>query len=490
MIDSQSHFDVIVIGSGPSGQNAALEAADRGAHVLIIEQEPQVGGACVQYGTIPSKTLRETALTLTAFQRRSGDVYRVSHDARLSIISLMKRLNEVVEAHQATTRACLERSGIHRAYGRAKFISPSELSITKVTGETSLIRGDVIVIATGSRPRNPPNVAVDHENILDSDSILSMSYLPSSIIVLGGGVIACEYASTFASLGVKVTMLDRTAWPLGFVDAELVDFFVRRLNENGGTFQGNCEIKSVEWDHVSSVRVTLSSGEVLRADKAFVALGRVANIDCLGIENAGLQASERGLLHVNDVCQTAVPHIYAVGDTIGPPALASASMEQGRRAVCHALSGSSCESRGSLPTGIYTIPEIATVGLTEQQAIAKCGDPIVARVNFDQIARAHIMASASGVLKLIADSEGRRILGVQIAGDGATELVHLGQMAIIGNMNVDVFVQTTFNFPTMAEAYRLAALEILHARDAKNQRNGRPETESSDTVVRCEKVMV
>lgn len=468
MIADNTQFDVIVIGSGPAGQNAALEAASLGARALIVEQEPKVGGACVQYGTIPSKTLRETALTLTAFQRRSGDVYRVSHDAQLSITSLMRRLTEVVHAHQETTRVCLERAGVQRASGRASFVSPHEICITKVTGQKQTATGETIVIATGSRPRNPPGVAVDHENILDSDSLLSMTYLPSSIVILGGGVIACEYASTFASLGVKVTMLDKAPLPLGFLEPDVVHFFLQLLKDNGGEFRGGCDIQSVTWDGLSSVNVKLASGEILKADKAFVALGRVANIDSLKLDLAGLKPTERGLLSVNEFCQTAVPHIYAAGDTIGPPALASASMEQGRRAIRHALCGTEAPVSGSLPTGIYTIPELATVGMTEQQAKEKFGGAMVARIDFHQIARAHIMASSGGMLKLVADAEGRRVLGVQIAGDGATELIHMGQMAIIGQMPVDAFVQSTFNFPTMAEAYRLAALEIIHAREAQS----------------------
>ena len=464
MISASNNFDIVVIGSGPAGQNAALEGAERGARVLIIEQEPQVGGACVQYGTIPSKTLRETALTLTAFQRRSGDVYRITRDAELSICSLMKRLNEVVTAHQETTRRFLEQAKIERVYGRATFVSPHEISISNVRGERSVVHTTSVIVATGSRPRTPPNVDVDHENILDSDSILSMTYLPQSIVILGGGVIACEYASTFASLGVKVTLLDKAPMPLGFLDAELVEFFLRQLTRNGGEFRGQTEIDCVNWDGVSSVHTKLKSGEIITSDKAFVALGRIANLDMLAIDRAGLQTTDRGLLKVNEFCQTNVAHIYAAGDTIGPPALASASMEQGRRAACHALSGKMHTGIGSLPAGIYTIPEIATVGLNEEQAMQKVGSPVVARVNFDQVARAHIMASTSGMLKLIADDRGDKLLGVQIAGDGATELVHLGQMAIIGNMSVETFANSTFNFPTMAEAYRIAALEIINSR--------------------------
>jgi NAD(P) transhydrogenase len=466
MITATENYDVIVIGSGPAGQNAAVEAGRRGARVLIIEQERFVGGACLQYGTIPSKTLRETAVTLTAFQRRSGGVYQISHAAELSICSLMKRLDEVVHSHQDTTRRCLEMAGVERACGRASFVSPHQLVVQSVTRQQTVVNGNTIVIATGSRPHNPPHIAVDHENILDSDSILSMAYLPASIVILGSGVIACEYASTFAALGVSVLVLDKWPSPLGFLDRELVDVFLDRLRAAGGVFRGGADVESVTWDGISFVRVKLTNGEVITADKAFAAAGRVANLDSLGIEHAGLQASARGLLEVNQFCQTAVPHIYAVGDTIGPPALASASMEQGRRAVCHALSGAEQAGLGMIPTGIYTIPEIATVGMDEKQATEKTGGAMIGRVNYDQLARAHIMASPSGILKLVADRNGEQLLGVQIAGDGATDLIHLGQMAIAGQMNVSTFATSIFNFPTMAEAYRLAALDILNQRDA------------------------
>lgn len=465
MITQSTNYDVVVIGSGPAGMNAALEAARQGARVLIVEQERHVGGACVQYGTIPSKTLRETAVTLTAFQRRSGEVYRISRDAELQISSLMRRLDQVVHAHQETTRSCLELAGVERVCGRATFVSPHEVAITSVTRERSVVRADYLVIATGSSPRTPPHIAVDHENILDSDSLLSMTYLPGSLTVIGSGVIACEYASIFACLGVRVTVVDRWPAPLGFLDPELVDIFLSRFTESGGQFRGNCDIARVDWDGVSSVRVTLAGGEVIPSDKAFVALGRVASLEALSVENAGLQPSKQGLVTVNDFCQTEIPHIYAVGDAIGPPALASASMEQGRRAVCHALSHAESASQRLIPSGIYTIPEIAMVGLSEKQAAEQTGGVMVGRAHFSQLARAHIMACSSGMLKLIADQRGEKLLGAQIAGDGATELIHLGQMALIGGMPVDVFVNSTFNFPTMAEAYRLAALEIVHARE-------------------------
>ena len=466
MIAATHDYDVVVIGSGPAGQNAALEAANCGARVLIIERERSVGGACVQYGTIPSKTLRETAVTLTAFRRRSGGVYEISHDSQLSICSLMTRLDEVVEAHHNAAQQALDMAGVERARGKASFVSPREVAIKGVTGETTIVTGNAIVVATGSRPNNPSHVDVDHENILDSDSILSMTYMPRSLVVLGSGVIACEYASTFASLGVKVVMLDKWPSPLGFLDRELVDVYLKQFRAIGGEFRGGQKVTSIDWDGVSSVRVFFEDGETLKVDKALIAQGRVANIDALAIQNAGLEATDRGLLGVNEFCQTGVSHIYAVGDAIGPPALASASMEQGRRAARHALLGASSVGASLIPAGIYTIPEMATIGLTEAQAAEQFGGAIVGRVDFNRLARAHIMASSGGLLKMVADPTGHKLLGVQIAGDAATELVHLGQMALLNDMPVDAFVTSVFNFPTMAEAYRLAALDIIHRRES------------------------
>ena len=255
MIIANRHFDVVVIGSGPAGQNAAVEAASCGARVLIVERERKVGGACVQYGTIPSKSLRETAVTLTAFRRRSGGIYEISHDSQLSLQSLMTRLDQVVHAHQNTAQQALDMSGVERARGKASFVSDHEVAIRDVLGNHETVTADRIVIATGSRPRNPPNVDVDHENILDSDSVLSMSYLPQSMVVLGSGVIACEYASTFAALGVRVVMVDKWPRPLGFLDDDLVGVYLQHFQESGGEFCGGRKVSSIDWDGVSSVRV-------------------------------------------------------------------------------------------------------------------------------------------------------------------------------------------------------------------------------------------
>ena len=295
-------------------------------------------------------------------------------------------------------------------------------------------------------------------------------------------MIACEYASTFAALGVRVVMVDKWPRPLGFLDDDLVGVYLQHFQESGGEFCGGRKVSSIDWDGVSSVRVFFEDGEVLNADKALIAQGRIANLDSLDLENTGLSATDRGLLAVNDFCQTDVPHIYAVGDTIGPPALASASMEQGRRAVRHALLGAASAGINLIPAGLYTIPEMATVGLTEAQANEQHGGSVVGRVEFDRLARAHIMASSGGLLKMVADPTGKQLLGVQIAGDNATELVHLGQMALLGGMSIDSFATTVFNFPTMAEAYRLAALDIIHCRGAGS---GLPQTDDSRQAAVC-----
>lgn len=463
-----TNYDAIVIGSGPAGQNAAIAAANHGARTLIVEREVQVGGACVQYGTIPSKTLRETALNLSSLKRRSGDVYEISNREDLRIDSLMIRLHDVVAAHQATTRRYLDYAGVESTHAQAQFLTPNQLGLRNNSGERVVVSGERIFIATGSRPRNPPEIPIDHENLLDSDSILSMTYLPQSLLVFGGGVIACEYAATFACLGVRVVMVDRYPTPLGFLDADLVEGFVNRFRSHGGEFLGNKNVASVQWDGVSKVVAAFDDGEIVECDKALVALGRVANTDTLSLENANLEVTSRGLIRVNEQFQTDVPHIYAIGDAIGPPALASSSMHQGRSAASHAFGELPKQGRSVTPMGIYTIPEIASVGLDETRAQENNRDILVGHVSFNDIARGQIMAAAGGHLKLIADAQGCEVLGVQIVGDGATELIHIGQMAITSGMTIDQLSTLNFNFPTQAEAYRLAALDVIGKRDCRS----------------------
>jgi NAD(P) transhydrogenase len=462
-MSATAHYDVVVIGSGPAGQKAAVQAAKAGRRVAIIEQDATPGGACVRHGTIPSKTLRETTLVLSSFRRRSGDVLTVPLPENLKVESLMTRLDDVIRAHQRYITNQLERNGINLVHGRARFVSPTELEATLVSGTHLRLSGSIIVIAAGSRPRTPPEIPVDHESILDSDSILSLVYLPRSLTVLGAGVIAMEYASIFAALGIAVTVIDKAARPVSFLEAEITDRFVAQFERMGGRFFGNAKVRTVRSDGLS-VETTLESGEAVVSDKMLCALGRVAAIERLNVAAAGLAVNERGLLTVDEHCRTAVPHVYAVGDVIGPPALAASAMEQGRRAICHALDIDSGSPPEHTPVGIYTIPEMASVGLSESDAQKRHGRITVGRARFDEVARGHIVGGQDGLLKMVADGEGRQLLGVQIIGEGATELIHLGQMTLVLGGSVECFVENIFNFPTLAEAYRIAALDIAGQR--------------------------
>ncbi len=462
-----SELDLVVIGGGPAGQKAAVQAAKTGARVLLIERARTAGGACVRYGTIPSKTLRETALSLGKFRRLTAHVMDVEMPSHLQVSSLMERKEEVVAAHERYMQAQLARNHIELLQGVARFTSPHAVEVTLLDGSVRTLRSRYFVIAAGSSPRTPDNVPVDHEHILDSDSLLSISYLPESLVVLGAGVIACEYASIFAALGVKVTIIDKGERPLGFMDPELAEHFLRELRGCGGEFLGKQGLESVRFDDLSCVETRLGGDQLIRSEKLFCALGRVAPVAALGLEAAGVKVTSRGLVEVDSHLRTSQPHIYAAGDVIGPPALASTSMEQGRRAACHAF-GVDLGRQGDLaPTGIYTIPELGSVGMTEQQARERYGDALVGRAKFEEVARGQISAAENGLLKLIAHPQTGVVLGAHAAGESATELVHLGQMAIIAGLSFETFIDTVFNFPTFAEAYRVAAFDLLKQQHAR-----------------------
>ena len=455
--------DFLVIGSGPAGQKAAVAAVKAGRHVVMIEQERGVGGACVHRGTIPSKTLRESALQMTRL-RRNAAMLESAPRAGMEVATLMGRLEEVVGAHVVYMGRQIDRNRIERHHGRARFLSDHVVEMLSLDGRQTRFTADVIFIATGSRPRNPPEIAIDHENLLDSDSVLSMLYLPASLTGLGGGVIASEYASIFAALGVKVTMIDKADRPLKFMDGELVGKFLEAFARADGIYLGSEGVRHVEFDGASRVLTTLGSGAVIESDKMLVALGRAANIEDLNLAATGVVPTARGLLAVDESCRTSVPHIYAVGDVIGPPSLAATAMEQGRRAANAALGLPPGQPAEMIPIGIYTIPEMASVGLGETEASQRHGGFLVGRARFDEVARGQISGITDGLLKLIADPSGRKLLGVHIVGEGATELVHVGQMALLAGMEVDAFVENIFNFPTLAEAYRVAALDLVTRR--------------------------
>ena len=462
-MSTNTTYDIVVIGSGPAGQKAAIQGAKAGKRVALIEQNREVGGSCVYQGTIPSKTLRESALQIVRFQSTT-EVFEFKMRDDIKIASLMKRLDHVVKAHGQFMKEQIGRNNIDRFHGRASFLSEREVEINGIDGKPLTLTANFIVVGTGSSPRVPENIPVDHEHILDSDSILSLVYLPKSLAVLGGGVIASEYASIFSLLGVQVTMIDAADRPLRFLDKELTDEFCEAFQDSGGTYRGDQKIKGAHWNGYSKVITELGNGEVVESEKLLVALGRIANIKNLNIESAGLTPTARGLISVNDECQTVVPHIYAVGDVIGPPSLASCSMEQGRRAVCHALGLDPGVNPKNTPMGIYTIPEMSSVGLSEQEAIEKFGGAMVGRSKFNEIARGQISGMTIGLLKMVADPKGEQLLGVHIVGEGATELIHIGQMGLLNDVQIDSFVENIFNFPTLAEAYRVAALDITKQR--------------------------
>lgn len=463
-------FDFVVIGSGPAGQKAAICAAKAGKKVLVVERERSVGGACVHHGTIPSKTLRETVVAMRNLARRGGSNAATLEEGT-EVAPLMSRLQDVVREHEDYIEAQLRRNNVHMARGHARFIGTNKVEIRspgKGFTESRFVLADFVILAVGSRPRAPKGVPVDHENILDSDSILSLTYLPRSLAVLGGGVVASEYASIFAALGVKVTVIDTNPRPMAFLDSDLTTAYLTQLTSFGSTYRGGCKIKEVTHDGLGTCEVHLEDGTSIQADKVLSALGRVANVEGLGLETVGITLTARGLVAVDEHCRTNVHHVYAVGDVGGPPSLASSAMEQGRRAVRHALGETivqgSKASASDLPFCAYTIPEIASIGLSESEAIAKYGSAIVGRAPYAELARAHIAAMDAGMIKVIADPSGQRILGVQIVGENASELVHVGQMAILAGFEVDVLVEATFNFPTLAEGYRVAALDVVKQR--------------------------
>lgn len=454
---SELACDVLVIGAGPAGHKAAIQAAKAGRSVLLVDRDPAAGGECVQRGTIPSKTLRESASYLVGLRARSEGAFALELPPDVKVAALMRRLRSVRASHAGTLDGQLERNGVQRLRGRARFLAPEIVEVRAPDRSLYRIRAGRIVIATGSRPRQPEHVPVDHEHVLDSDSILSLIYLPESLTVLGAGVVACEFASIFAALGVRVTLVDTGARPLAFLDAELTGVFLGAFERMGGRFLAQRKLVAVRREGAAVV-TECAGGELLRAEKLLCALGRVANVQDLGLEAAGIALTPRGHVPVDANLRTVVPHIYAAGDVVGPPALAATAIDQGRRAARHALGLPPDGAGEHVPVGIYTLPEIASVGLTEAQASERFGAAVTGRARFDELARAHVNGQTEGLLRLVAAPDGR-VVGAQVVGEGAIELVHVAQMALAGGLTLEAFVDNVFNFPTLAEGYRVAALD-------------------------------
>jgi len=456
-----AHYDMLVIGSGPAGQKAAIQGAKVGKKVGIVERKKFVGGLCINSGTIPSKSLREAVLFLSGFRQRNlyGASYRVKKD--ITFEDLLFKCDHVVKAEQEVVQNQLIRNHVDYIVGNASFIEPHRLSI-KQDLETNEHSADYIMIAVGTEPSRPAGISFDDTTIIDSDGLLALKQLPKSLTIVGGGVIGCEYASILATLGIPVVLIERRPRLLEFVDSELIEALQYQMRSIGVTLRFNEEVTAVEKHPDGAVVIQLKSGKQIRAALLMYSSGRVGATKGLNLESIGIQADERGRLRVNENFQTAIPHIYAVGDVIGFPALASTSMQQGRHAACHAL-GLACDaSTHLLPYGIYTIPEISMVGRNEDE-LTRDGVPYeIGVARYHEIARGQLIGDTVGMLKLLFHSDTRELLGVHIIGEGATELVHIGQAVMALGGKLDYFIDAVFNYPTLAECYKVAALAALN----------------------------
>jgi NAD(P) transhydrogenase len=451
-------YDLIVIGSGPAGEKGAAQAAYFGKRVALVEREPHVGGAGINTGTVPSKTLRETALYFSGLRQRGlyGVDYSVKPD--LTVHDFMYREQEVVRSLREVVSANIERHAIDLVRGQAVF----EDRHTVRVGERRL-RGDVILIATGSVPTRPAGVPFNDRRVHDSDEILTMTRLPRSLAVVGAGVIGCEYATIFAALGISVTLVDGRARLLAFVDGEIANRLQAQMQRLGIDVRLGERVIHYETD-ANGIRLDLETGAALKTEAVLVAAGRVANVAGLGLERAGVAVNERGLLSVNDRYQTSVPHIYAAGDVIGFPALASTSMEQARVAMVHAFDLRYKTAVAPIfPLAVYTIPEIAMVGETEESCRDKRIDYCVGRAFYQANARGQIMGDLGGELKLVFRYPDKTLLGVHVIGEIAAELVHVGLMALQAGGTIDMFINTVFNYPSLGDTYKYAAYDGLGA---------------------------
>ena len=449
--------DLLVIGTGPAGQKAAIQASKLGKSVVVVDKLPQPGGNCLYNGTIPSKSLREAIIDLTRFNERrfDGGTFQ-SHN--VTIAQLQKRLYKVIDEERILIERQFTKNNIRMLQGTARFENPHQVMI--VDDDFRLryqIEPAVIVIATGSKPRNPNNIPFDNEVILDSTRLLGLEKVPKSMIVLGGGIIGSEYASFFATLGTDVTILDKRDHILPLLDDEIGLMLQTSLTELGLKFVGNKEPEVVARTG-DRAYVKCTDGTVLEAEALLYALGRSANVSSLQIENADLEVNERGYIPVNALFQTKHAHIYAVGDVIGGPSLASTSMEQGRLAARHAFGAQTHHFPTFYPIGIYTIPEISSCGYTEEDLKELGFRYEVGRAYYYEIARSHIVGSNTGMFKILFHAETLQILGIHVIGRSATEVIHIGQVASSFNARIDYFIDQVFNYPTYAEGYRIAAL--------------------------------
>jgi NAD(P) transhydrogenase len=454
-------FDLIVIGSGPAGQRAAIQGSKMGKHVGLIERREVIGGVCINSGTIPSKTIREAVLHLSGYyyQNVYGVNYRVKE--KITMADLAFRVQAVIKTEVDVTEAQLSRNGVEVVHGVARFVDPHKVQVEGPHGDTTL-EAERIVIAVGTRPASSPKVPINGRTIINSDQVLDLPELPRTLIVVGGGVIGVEYTCMFAVLGVRVTLIEKRDRLLEFADREIIEALSYHLRDSRVTMRLGEELESVEEPTPGTVVANLMSKKKVSGDALLYAIGRQGAIDDLNLAAAGLEADNRGRIAVNEHYQTKAEHIFAVGDVVGFPSLASVSMEQGRIAASWAFNDQAVTTNpGFYPYGIYTIPEISFIGKTEEQLTDEDVPYEVGMAYYREVARGQIRGDTTGRLKLIFHRDTRKVLGVHIIGEGAAELVHIGQAVMTLNGTVDYFIDTVFNYPTLAECYKVAAFNGL-----------------------------
>ena len=453
-------YDLIVIGSGPAGQRAAIQAAKAGKLVALVEKREVVGGVCINTGTIPSKTMREAVIHLSGIQYQNiyGMNYRVKEKTSMADLSL--RAQHVISTEIEVTRAQLARNNVEMLWGQASFVDPTHLEIENSRGRT-LYEAPFIIIATGTKPAVSTCVPINGRSIIDSDQILSLTDVPRTLVVVGGGVIGVEYTCMFATLGVRVILIEKRPRLLEFADSEMVEALSYHLRDSRVTLRLNEEVESVE-ECATGVVAHLKSRKKISCDTLLYAVGRQGNVDELNLAAAGIEADSRGRIKVDQDFRTSQPNVFAVGDVIGFPSLASVAMEQGRVAAGRAFGIPLTSKPDFYPYGIYTIPEISFIGKTEEQLTGEDVPYEVGVAYYREIARGQIRGDTTGRLKIIFHRENRSILGVHIIGEGASELLHIGQAVMILGGTIDYFIDTVFNYPTLAECYKAAAFNGIN----------------------------
>ena len=475
---STMNYDLVIIGSGPAGQKAAFCAAKLGRSVALVERISGIGGGCIHTGTVPSKAMREAVLHLTGLRERAlyGDAYTVKED--ITMADLLYRTQHVVRNEVDIIRSHMKSNGVKVVWGDAAFLDPNTVRVIRNEDQIDL-RGDNVLVAVGTEPARPANVPFAPGRIIDSNELLRMKDLPRSLVIVGGGVIGVEYACMLAAVGVTITLVETRPKLLEFVDDEISEMLQYRMRDMGIRLRLGESVSEISVDG-AGVEATLASNKKINAQMMLYTIGRQGATDRLNLPAAGLTADSRGRLKVNDFYQTEVPHIYAAGDVIGFPALAATSMEQGRLAACHMFHRIAEPVSPLYPLGIYTIPEISMVGQTEQSLTASGSPYEIGMARFRETARGQLIGDLFGCLKLLFHPESRRLLGVHAIGTGATELIHIGQAVMAAAMPIDYFVESVFNYPTLAECYKVAALNGVN-----RLRAPRAEAEAAERIAKA-----